>query len=148
MAALLYQAYMRLSPIPLPPPDTFAGQTAVVTGGTGGLGFATAVHLLSLGAAEVIISARDAARGRDAAAQITAEASRDGGGKHHGGGVAGNKTTLGKITVLELDMSRYSSVVAFAEKVKEVKKGKGGVDVVVLNAGMIGTEYEQGPEGW
>ncbi|KAK8134679.1 NAD(P)-binding protein [Apiospora sp. TS-2023a] len=45
-------------------------------------------------------------------------------------------------------MSRYDSVVAFAEKVKQVKKGAGGVDVVILNAGMIGTEYEKGPEGW
>ncbi|KAK8037026.1 short chain dehydrogenase/ reductase [Apiospora marii] len=127
MADLLYQAYMRLRPIPLPPPDTFAGQTAVVTGGTSGLGFATAVHLLRLGAAEVIISARDAARGRDTAAQIP---------------------SLGQVKVFELDMSRYDSVVAFAEKVRQIKKGTGGVDVVILNAGMIGTEYEKGPEGW
>ncbi|KAK8134680.1 hypothetical protein PG984_006692 [Apiospora sp. TS-2023a] len=79
MAALLFQAYMRLRPISLPPPDTFAGQTAVVTGGTSGLGFAAAVHLLRLGAAEIIISARDAARGRDAAAQIVTEALGGGG---------------------------------------------------------------------
>lgn len=144
MAELLYQTYMKFRPIPLPPPNTFAGQTAVVTGGTSGLGLATAVHLLRLGAAEVIISARDAARGRDAAAQITSEASRDEGGNDHG---IGNKQPLGRVTILELDMSRYDSVIAFAKKVREIKMGKGGVDVVVLNAGMIGTVYEQGPEG-
>ncbi|KAK7978288.1 short chain dehydrogenase/ reductase [Apiospora saccharicola] len=121
MATLLFQAYMRLRPISLPPPDTFAGQTAVVTGGMSGLGFGAAVHLLRLGAAEVIISARDASRGRDAAAQI--------------------------VKVFELDISRYDSVVAFAEKVKQVKRGAGGVDVVILNAGMISAEYEKGPEG-
>ncbi|KAK8093785.1 hypothetical protein PG997_000470, partial [Apiospora hydei] len=131
MAALLTQAYMKLRPIPLPPPDTFAGQTAVVTGGTSGLGFATAVHLLRLGAAEVIISARDTARGRDAAAQIALEAASGEGGD--------NKMPLGQVRAIELDMSRYSSVVAFAEQVKQVKRGKGGVDVVNLNAGMIGT---------
>ena len=145
MAGLLFQAYMKFNHIPLPLPDTFAGQTAVVTGGTSGLGLATAVHLLRLGAAEVIISARDAARGRNAAAHITAEASKGGGGKDDGGR---NKKTLGQVRVLELDMNRYDSVVAFAKNVIEVKKGKGGVDVVVLNAGMIGTEYELGPEGW
>ncbi|KAK6825716.1 short chain dehydrogenase/ reductase [Apiospora arundinis] len=145
MAELLYQTYMKFRPIPLPLPNTFAGQTAVVTGGTSGLGLATAVHLLRLGAAEVIISARDAARGRDAAAQITSEASRDEGGNDHG---IGNKQPLGRVTILELDMSRYDSVIAFAKKVREIKMGKGGVDIVVLNAGMIGTVYEQGPEGW
>ncbi|KAK7948968.1 short chain dehydrogenase/reductase family oxidoreductase [Apiospora aurea] len=138
MAALLFQAYMKLRPIPLPPPDTFADQTAVVTGGTSGLGFAAAVHLLRLGAAEVIISARDAARGRDAAAQIASEAAAGG----------DDKQSLGQVRVIELDMSRYSSVAAFAEQVTQVKRGKGGVDVVVLNAGMIGTVYEKGPEGW
>ncbi|KAK8039784.1 hypothetical protein PG993_008195 [Apiospora rasikravindrae] len=137
MAALLTQAYMKLRPIPLPAPNTFAGQTAVVTGGTSGLGFATAVHLLRLGAAEVIISARDAARGRDAAAQIASEAAAGGGA-----------VPFGQVRAMELDMSRYSSVVAFAEQVKQVKRGNGGVDVVILNAGMIGTVYEKGFEGW
>lgn len=110
MAALLYQTYMKLRPIPLAPPDAFAGQIAVVTGGTSGLGFASAVHSLRLGAAEVIISAWDAARGRDAAAQITSKAS--------GGGDGNNKTSIGRVRVLELDMSRYNSVVAFAANVK------------------------------
>ena len=58
------------------------------------------------------------------------------------------RSYLGQVKVIELDMSRYNSVVAFAEKVKQIKNGTGGVNVVILNARMIGTKYEKGPEGW
>jgi short-subunit dehydrogenase involved in D-alanine esterification of teichoic acids len=59
---------------PLPPPDSFTGKTILITGGTGGLGLAAAVHFVNLGAKSVIITARTVAKGEQARASIEAQA--------------------------------------------------------------------------
>ncbi|KAI1210315.1 NAD(P)-binding protein [Annulohypoxylon truncatum] len=130
---LLIQAYMKWFPIPLPPPDSFKDQTVLVTGGTSGLGLAAAVHFVNLGAAEVIITSRNSARSKTALATIE----RETGGR-----------SKGRVRVMDLDMSRYASVVAFAEEVKKINRGKGGIDTVVLNAGLSTVEPTRGEEGW
>ncbi|KAI2471778.1 NAD(P)-binding protein [Annulohypoxylon bovei var. microspora] len=130
---LLGQAYMKWFPIPLPPDDSFQDQTIVVTGGTSGLGLAAAVHFVNLGAAEVIITSRDSARSKTALAAIE----RETGGRGKG-----------RVQVMDLDMSRYASVVVFVEELKKVRQGKGGVDHVVLNAGLSSLNFKLGEEGW
>lgn len=124
---------MKWFPIPLPPPGSFSGKTAVVTGGTGGLGLAAAAHLINLGASEVIISSRDPSRSQKALDEL-------------------RKITQGrsegKIRVLSLDMEEYTSVVGFANEIKDVKKGKGGIDIVILNAGIIGVDPKLTANGW
>ncbi|KAI1093428.1 NAD(P)-binding protein [Rostrohypoxylon terebratum] len=130
---LLAQAYMKWFPIPLPPPDSFKDQVVLVTGGTAGLGLAAAVHFVNLGAAEVIITSRDSARSKTALETIE----RETGGR-----------SKGRVRVMDLDMSRYASVVAFAKEVKKIRQGKGGVDTVVLNAGLSTIEFTRGEEGW
>ncbi|KAI1330008.1 NAD(P)-binding protein [Xylariaceae sp. FL0255] len=124
---------MKHFPIPLPPPGKFNGQVCVVTGGTGGLGLAAAAHLVNLGAEEVIITSRNKERARQALVKLEQET--------HG-------LSKNVVRVLELDMNRYSSVVAFTEEVKKVRARKGGVDFVLLNAGLIGYEYKLAAEGW
>jgi NAD(P)-dependent dehydrogenase (short-subunit alcohol dehydrogenase family) len=57
-------------------PHRLDGKTALVTGGTGGIGLHTASGLAALGA-RVIVTGRDRGRGADAAAQIRAHAGRD-----------------------------------------------------------------------
>ena len=52
---------------------TLAGKTALITGGTGGIGLHTACGLAALGAS-VIVTGRDPQRGADAASQIRAAA--------------------------------------------------------------------------
>ncbi|KAF3011518.1 hypothetical protein E8E14_009102 [Neopestalotiopsis sp. 37M] len=131
---MLYQTYMKFFPIPLPPADTFAGQRAVVTGGTGGLGLAAAAHLINLGAAEVVITGRSAARAQQALDEL--EVLTDG-------------KSRGRARALELDMESCAGIVEFVGKVKDIgKEGAGGVDVVILNAGMIGLEPRVTAEGW
>ncbi|KAI8631037.1 NAD(P)-binding protein [Xylariaceae sp. FL1651] len=130
---LLYQIYMKWFPIHLPEPDSFKGQAAFVTGGTSGLGLAAAAHLVNLGATEVIITSRDPARATKALETL-------------------DKVTRGRskgvVRIVELNMNRYESVVAAAGEVKKIRAGKGGVDLVLLNAGIIGAEFTAVDEGW
>lgn len=130
---MLYQAYMKWFAIPLPPANAFKDQVAVVTGATSGLGLATAVHFINFGAAEVIITSRNSSRAKDALATIERET---------------NGRSKGRVRVVDLDMTRYASVVAFAQEIKKVKQGSGGVDTVVLNAGVAGVDFELTSEGW
>jgi NAD(P)-dependent dehydrogenase (short-subunit alcohol dehydrogenase family) len=121
-------------PLPLPPAGAFAGQTVCVVGSSTGLGFAAAQHCLTLGASELIITSRDSAKAagakkrlEEAAAAIGAEC---------------------RVTVMVLDMNRFASVVAFANDLKKVGAGRGGVDFLLLNAAVIQSDFVQSPEGW
>ena len=57
----------------LPPPGTFKDASILITGASGGLGLATAVHFVNLGASSVIITARSSAKGESAKAAIEAQ---------------------------------------------------------------------------
>ncbi|KAI1354158.1 hypothetical protein F5Y01DRAFT_321828 [Xylaria sp. FL0043] len=129
----LYQIYMKWFPIALPPSDHFKGQAALVTGATSGLGLAAAAHLVNLGASEVIITSRNPARSGQALETLERET---------------NGRSKGVIRVVELNMNRYNSVVALVDEVKKVRPGRGGLDFVILNAGVIGTEFTAVDEGW
>ncbi|KAL1869636.1 hypothetical protein Daus18300_005491 [Diaporthe australafricana] len=120
---------VRFVPEPLPPPDTFKRQTFLVTGGTSGLGLAAALHFAALGV-DVIITSRTKSRG-DAANETIHKAAPQ-----------------SRVLVIELDMARTSSCVAFVAELKKVRQGKGGVDVAVLNAGMLSPHLVSSPEGW
>ncbi|KAF3764374.1 putative short chain dehydrogenase/ reductase [Cryphonectria parasitica EP155] len=122
----------KIWPEPLPSPGSFEGQTVLVTGATAGLGLAAAVHFARLGA-RVILTSRTAARG-DCARQHVEDAA----------GIAGQ----GKVHVVELDMTRYSSCVSFLGRLKQNDAAKSGLDVAVLNAGVINADYVRSPEGW
>ncbi|KAI1652095.1 NAD(P)-binding protein [Daldinia loculata] len=133
MSSMLYQAYMKWHPIPLPPANSFKDQAILVTGGTSGLGLAAAVHFVNLGASEVIITSRNASRAKTALETIEKET---------------NGRSRDRVRVLDLDMSRYASVVAFAQEIKKVRAGKGGIDFAVLNAGVVSMEFTLSDEGW
>ena len=125
-------------PSSLPPADAFAGQRVIVTGGTAGLGLATAIHFLKLGADEVIITARSAssARAEGARQKILAAA-----------GQGADKSTGGRVSIMELDMNSYASCVAFVEAVKGRFGAADGPDVIVFNAGVTNSQFRRSPEG-
>lgn len=115
--------------IPLPPSGTFEGQTILVTGGSSGIGLASALHFAKLGA-NVIITSRSTPRGEAAKALIQKAA-----------------PTV-RVTYMELNMAKYSSCVDFVAELKKSLEGFGGLDVAVLNAGGINPVYATSPEGW
>ncbi|MCH8571561.1 SDR family NAD(P)-dependent oxidoreductase [Nesterenkonia sp. AY15] len=84
------------------------GRTAVVTGATSGVGFATATALAQAGA-HVVLGVRDTQRGRTAAA-----------------------TMSGSTEVRHLDLADLSSVRAFA------RSWNGPLDLLINNAGVAG----------
>lgn len=114
----------------LPPSGTFKGQTILITGGSGGIGLATAVHFVKLGASTVIITARTAAKGEAAKASIEAQT---------------GTTGKGTVKVMELGMSTFALTKEFAGRLKNEVKS---IDVVILNAGMMATTFKLGKEGF
>lgn len=130
-SATLRRIRAKIWPEPLPAPGTFDGQTVLITGATSGLGLAAAKHFASLGAT-IIITSRSVAKGEPAKRDIEQSA-----------GVA-----EGRVHLMELDMSRYSSCRSFINELKGSKFGRRGINVAVLNAGIINSEYAESPEGW
>ena len=114
----------------LPPPGSFRDKRILITGASGGIGLATAVHFINLGASSVIITARNNAKGDAARKAIEAQTSTAG---------------KGIVKVMELDMSTLASTKEFADRVKaEVER----IDVVLLNAGLLNKAFQPGAEGF
>ncbi|MEU0797196.1 SDR family oxidoreductase [Amycolatopsis sp. NPDC005961] len=95
--------------------EGLSGTTALVTGGTSGIGRATAVALAGLGA-HVVLSGRDAARGAEVVERI--------------------RESGGKADFVAADLTDASSARALAARAREVG---GRVDVLVNNAGIFPT---------
>lgn len=103
----------RLPPLPLP---DLAGRTALVTGGTAGIGLATCVALARAGA-HVVLTTRDPGRGSDAAGVVR----------------AGLGTGTGSVDVVSLDTASYASVDALVDTWNARP-----LDFLILNAGRNG----------
>lgn len=113
---------------PKDPTTSFAGKTVLLTGATGGLGLEAAVKFVSLGAATLIIGARNPSKAEKAKEATEARTNRN-----------------GVVQIWELDMNSFSSVKAFAARVnREVER----LDVASLNAGVAVRKYEKSLEGW
>jgi NAD(P)-dependent dehydrogenase (short-subunit alcohol dehydrogenase family) len=92
----------------------FSGKTALVTGGTSGIGRVVATQLAGRGA-HVIVSGRDAARGEQTVAAI--------------------RQAGGKADFIPADLAHLPSVRALARQA--IETGGGHVDILINNAGAF-----------
>ncbi len=104
------------------------GQVAVVTGGTSGLGRATAAGLVKLGAHVVITS-----RNRERAIAVAEELSEE-----------SYDASIGSAVGLELDTGDLDSIHRF---MAEVREDVTGVDVLINNAGALTGDYRTDDRG-
>lgn len=108
-----------------PAPGSLEGQTALVTGATGGLGRATAQAFAALGA-RVVLVGRDAGRLEALQAEL-------------GGGA-----DPGRFPVHVADMADLASV---RSAVQRIAAAEASLDVVIDNAGMIYPDRTAAPDG-
>lgn len=103
-----------------------AGQLAVVTGGTGGLGFEIALALAGTGA-EVVLAGRNAEKGRAAVEKIE------------------RAKPIGKVHFEPLDLANLASIHAFAERLKEQNRT---LNLLVNNAGLASPKRRVTADGF
>ncbi|HEV2091671.1 MAG TPA: SDR family oxidoreductase [Rubrobacter sp.] len=100
------------------------GKVALVTGGTSGIGKATALALAAMGA-DVVVVGRDRERGEKAAAEIRAQ-------------------TGGRVDLALADLASQAEVRALAEG---FKRRYDRLDVLVNNAGLVQSTRTETPDG-
>ena len=101
------------------------GQTVVITGGTGGIGFHSALGIARTGA-RVIVTGRNRERGEQARARLIEES-----GHEHVDFVVGDLSSLQGIDALADDLMDRAP----------------RIDVLVNNAGYLGNEPQTSPDG-
>ncbi|KAH6718722.1 hypothetical protein BKA61DRAFT_669061 [Leptodontidium sp. MPI-SDFR-AT-0119] len=112
----------------LPPNLSFVNKTIPITGPSAGLGLAATHLLLQHSASEIIFGVRNATKGQAIKSQILSSP------------LIKTSNPSAKITVLELNLESYSSVLEFAREVKEKWDGK--LDMLLLNAGTGSFKWE------
>ena len=115
-------------------PANLAGQTAIVTGSTSGIGEATAAGLLELGA-DVVVTSRTAERAEAAATELNTV---DGDTDENDGRQRGTATGL------PLDTGSFSSIHGFVEAVGRFSPT---IDMVAHNAGALTDKYQTDDRG-
>jgi NAD(P)-dependent dehydrogenase (short-subunit alcohol dehydrogenase family) len=120
---LLYSQLIARLPVPT---SSFTNQTVIITGSNTGLGLEAARHIVSLGAAKVILAVRTLSKGEAAAENI----------------LRTTQSTKDIIEVWPLDLSNYESVKAFGARVMKLDR----LDAVIQNAGIL-TEHFSLAEG-
>lgn len=102
------------------------GANVLITGGTSGIGRATAEALYELGA-DVILTSRSLDRARDVASAIESASDHD-----------------GSVTGAAVDTADFRSI---NELVDRVRSDAGSLDVLINNAGALTSDYQTNDEG-
>lgn len=114
--------------VQLAPTELLKGRTALVTGGTSGIGRAIAEAFLRAGSDEVIITGRDSGRLDKTCREIEESVS-----------------ITGRILGVEMDISNIKGIEKKWEDVLSVSSSK-TIDILVNNAGVLGSSFGQTTE--
>jgi hypothetical protein len=113
--------------IPKIPDDLdLTGQSVLVTGANGGVGFAAAKRLVKLGA-NVILAVRRVGKGEEAKELLLQESPN------------------AKVEVRELDIASFESIKNFTKKLEEEVER---VDIAILNAAIYNLEFHKSRYGY
>lgn len=111
----------------LPPENSFASQTVIVTGGNTGLGLETVRHIVSVGASKVILGVRTISEGE--AAKVDIEETT----KRHG-----------VVEVWPLDLESFDIVKTFTSRAAGLER----LDAAIVGAGLASAQWNITSDGW
>lgn len=97
-----------------------SGQTAIITGGSTGIGYHSCIHFLAHKLSHLILAVRSIARGEAAASKLQIQ------------------FPAAKIDVWLLEMTSYESIQSFAH---QVDRDLARLDIVILNAGITSPNF-------
>lgn len=106
--------------VKLAPSEMLAGRTALITGGTSGIGYATADAFLSAGA-DVVLTSRTARRAEEACARLAAS----------------DTTRQSRVHGVAMDLSDTEHLQSAFDRIVGMLHGK-PIDILVNNAGILG----------
>ena len=107
--------------------EDYTGRNIIVTGATSGIGREAVFKFAKLGAAKVVIAARNVKKGESIKASLEARLGR-----------------RDQLEVWELDMMSYDSVESFVRRATKLDH----IDIAVLNAGVRRVRFHQSVHGW
>ena len=113
------------APFPTSPQTS---RIVLVTGASSGIGIEAARHYVRLGASRVILAVRSISKGETVKTDIEQSTGRK-----------------GVVEIWPLDYNSFESIRAFTGR---VKKELPRLDIVVLNSGVVKSQFELSPEGW
>lgn len=112
------------------PESDLTGLTAIITGATSGLGYATAEYLVEHGVSTLVIGCRDLEKGKQAKEKLLQ--------------LAPNKEQC-QIHVWELDLESFESVINFHKQCQQLPD----IHIFIANAGVAPTEdWTFTKDGW
>ncbi|KAK0639189.1 hypothetical protein B0T16DRAFT_422594 [Cercophora newfieldiana] len=113
------QFFTKIKKTALTPETSLTGKTALIVGGSDGIGLHAGRHLLSLNLSRLIIAARSAEKGGRVAAQFRKE------------------FPSATIDVWSVEMTSYDSIQALAKRAAAEFTGGKRLDIAILNAGIV-----------
>jgi NAD(P)-dependent dehydrogenase (short-subunit alcohol dehydrogenase family) len=120
------------APISPNPPMDLSGKTVIVTGGNAGLGAECVRQFVAAKASRVVLACRTPSKGEVIRKSVLEDPE-----------IQKISPTV-EIPVMKLDLETYASVMEFS---KGIKKGQPKLHILLLNAGIGRTSYEQSPTG-
>ncbi|KAH7927029.1 short-chain dehydrogenase [Leucogyrophana mollusca] len=126
--SILTFVYDQWSTVPPVVTADLSGQTVIVVGASTGIGLEATKHFARMKPGRLIAACRNEAKGKSAVAEVE------------------NETGYNGAELWLVDLADFASVKAFADKFE--REGGGRLDILVMNAGILMTEYEGTVDGW